>query len=305
MMEKIYNEYARIIREISNMEVLPLVSSKTIIPTKEITHLNTKIYELQKTYLNVLNSYHIKLDDIKLIQAMLSNQCNFVYFMKNSQTGLIKIGKTIKLNQRIKQIQIVATQIGIAKHQLSYMAIIYCPRLDVVSADYLETYFHSVFAQKRKIGEWFNIQESDVIDLIYGYFDFPYIVKDENNNKIHIATAFYSDSIKQLSIDNHTPYDYIVSHNNIYDDTIENLKLLYYINIIAELINNDVIQSFEDFNKFVGKTVFIPILQSLYNYQNEDISTNLSSFSKKTPTSLGGGGCHIISKCYKLVSPVA
>ena len=275
MMEKIYNEYARIIREISNMETSSLVLSNTIIPTKEITHLNSKICELQKMYLNVLNSYYIKLDDIKLIQAMLSNQYNFVYFIKNNQTGLIKIGKTINLNQRIKQIQSTATQIGIAKHQLSYVAAIYCPRLDIVSADYLETYLHSLFAQKRKIGEQFNIQENDVIDFIYGYFDFPYIVKDENNNKIHIATAFNSDSIKQLNIDNNTTYDYSAPYNNIYVDTIENLKLLYYINIIAELINSDVIQSFRDVNKFIDKTFFAPILRSLYNYKNKDISTNL------------------------------
>lgn len=84
------------------------------------------------------------------IPANMRKKAGFVYFVRNKQLGLIKIGMTINPNKRIKDIR------NMSGCDVETLLLIPC-------VDYkdLEIDLHRAFASDRhEFGEWFNPSEA-------------------------------------------------------------------------------------------------------------------------------------------------
>lgn len=106
------------------------------------------------------------MNDVAFLEAMESyyrshaQKNTFIYFIKNNKTGLVKIGYTKDIKERLKQINTSLKSIG-KECELKVLAII-----PVVSYFAKEAEFHAHldFNRYRKYGEWFDITESDVLE---------------------------------------------------------------------------------------------------------------------------------------------
>lgn len=230
---------------------------------------NIKIKPLQ----NGLDfSFNYTLDYIYKCMLM-DKKCSssIIYFIRNEYNGLLKIGKTNNLQRRIKEIENCFNFLGLDTSKLVVEAISYCPY--GMNNGKVETYYHNLFKEKRKNGEWFDISYEELVDSLYVDYiingvivtvedenDFPNGVKKltlaENNYetlKENISNALKEDISKQLGIfdmfyclkknDNITYseelFNYIMSLDSSSDTNLDNK--------IKQDIEN--ILSFIDFNK--------------------------------------------------------
>ena len=81
----------------------------------------------------------------------------YVYFIKNEDNGLIKIGKTNNLNKRLKQIKRQFTHLGLMAPELTLIEY-----METEDSTKLEKIAHEKFKQYRAIGEWFSINELQI-----------------------------------------------------------------------------------------------------------------------------------------------
>ena len=84
---------------------------------------------------------------------------SYIYFLKDINRGIIKIGKTSHLYFRISQIRSNMINAGISAEGLKLIGIYPTISQDV---DLVEKEFHFKFKDKRTVGEWFKINESDI-----------------------------------------------------------------------------------------------------------------------------------------------
>ena len=84
---------------------------------------------------------------------------SYIYFLKDINRGIIKIGKTSHLYFRISQIRSSMITAGISAEGLKLIGIYPTISQDV---DLVEKEFHFKFKDKRTVGEWFEINESDI-----------------------------------------------------------------------------------------------------------------------------------------------
>lgn len=84
---------------------------------------------------------------------------SYIYFLKDVRRGVIKIGKTSHLYFRISQIRSSMINAGISTEGLKLIGIYPTISQDV---DLVEKEFHFRFKDKRTVGEWFKINESDI-----------------------------------------------------------------------------------------------------------------------------------------------
>ena len=84
---------------------------------------------------------------------------SYIYFLKDINRGIIKIGKTSHLYFRISQIRSNMINAGISAEGLKLIGIYPTISQDV---DLVEKEFHFRFKDKRTVGEWFKINESDI-----------------------------------------------------------------------------------------------------------------------------------------------
>ncbi len=94
----------------------------------------------------------------------------YIYLIK-SESGLTKIGMSNNPKRRLRQIKLS----GYDAHIVSLFMPE--PQIDL-SANYLEKILHKFFKEKRKFGEWFNLDENDIfyineaLEDILTYTDF-------------------------------------------------------------------------------------------------------------------------------------
>lgn len=145
----LYNELKRIMesgmnKEEALYEVFTLLNKETCRVVREIVDSD------KYGYIRSLNYQ-------KICESKITNS---VYFIKNNCTGKIKIGKTKNLYKRLKQFRGCAAQLGEEPHELNCIAVIYAP----YEKDYsrIEKEIHRDFRERRGIGEWFDIKESEV-----------------------------------------------------------------------------------------------------------------------------------------------
>ena len=84
---------------------------------------------------------------------------SYIYFLKDINRGIIKIGKTSHLYFRISQIRSSMITAGINVEGLRLIGIYPTISQDI---DLVEKEFHFRFKDKRVLGEWFKINEADI-----------------------------------------------------------------------------------------------------------------------------------------------
>ena len=84
---------------------------------------------------------------------------SYIYFLKDINRGIIKIGKTSNLYYRISQIRSNMITSGVDVGGLKLVGIYPTTYQDI---DLVEKEFHLSFKDKRFMGEWFKIDETDI-----------------------------------------------------------------------------------------------------------------------------------------------
>ena len=136
-----------------------------------VDELNTKIDEMKKTIYdleikernakNKLNKY-IENNKVNMLEKITSS----VYLCKNFANSLIKIGFTT--NEPQKRERTLQSE----EPQLEFIRVFKGTLKD-------EQYLHNLYDKKRKRGEWFKLDDSDIKE-IYNYFNDKYVTYRKN-----------------------------------------------------------------------------------------------------------------------------
>ena len=219
-----------------------------IISSKDFENTVDKIIENKMSYYNWLKnnikpkqllncedidfSFNYALDYVYRCMLMDSeHKTSVVYFIRNKYNGLLKIGKTNDLQRRINEIESCFNFLGLDTNELVVEAISYCPY--GMNNGKVETYYHNLFKEKRKIGEWFDVSYDELLDSLFvnyiingvlvtveDTYDFPNGVKKlklaENDYKLlkkEVTNELKEKVSKQLGILN-TDISNIFNRNN-------------------------------------------------------------------------------------------
>ena len=221
-----------------------------IISSKDFENTVDKIIENKVSYYNWLKnnikpkqllncedidfSFNYALDYVYRCMLMDSeHKTSVVYFIRNKYNGLLKIGKTNDLQRRINEIESCFNFLGLDTNELAVEAISYCPY--GMNNDKVETYYHNLFKEKRKIGEWFDVSYDELLNSLFvdyiingvlvtveDTYDFPNGVKKlklaENDYKLlkkEVTNELKEKVSKQLGILNTDIYNIFNRNNNI------------------------------------------------------------------------------------------
>lgn len=105
-----------------------------------------------------------KNNDASKLKALYINKSNielksYIYFLKDINRGIIKIGKTSNLYYRINQIRSSMIMAGVDVEGLKLVGIYPTIYEDI---DLVEREFHFKFKDKRCVGEWFKINDNEI-----------------------------------------------------------------------------------------------------------------------------------------------
>nr|WP_300889068.1 GIY-YIG nuclease family protein [uncultured Acetatifactor sp.] len=143
-----------------NIEKIKLNQPELYDLIQEFTEEKRKQYNLFKNIMDFVDKdlfYRMYLED-------KNNHTEYVYFIKNDTTGLIKIGMTTNPHDRLSSISsTLKTATGI-EHNLRFIGIIYMT--SSCMKDY-ESALHKKYEQYRKYGEWFDISEKEIINTYF------------------------------------------------------------------------------------------------------------------------------------------
>lgn len=117
--------------------------------------LNCEINDIYDCNENESNS---KLKSLYILENKIEFK-SYIYFLKDTNRGLIKIGKTNGLSYRISQIRGCMVTAGIDANELKLVGIYPVIQQD---ADLVEREFYIKFKDYRCFGEWFKIDETDI-----------------------------------------------------------------------------------------------------------------------------------------------
>ena len=219
-----------------------------IISSKDFENTVNKIIENKMSYYNWLknnikpkqllgcedidSSFNYALDYVYRCMLMDNeHKASIVYFIRNKYNGLLKIGKTNDLQRRINEIENCFNFLGLDTNELVVEAISYCPY--GMNNGKVETYYHNLFKEKRKIGEWFDVSYDELLNSLFvdyiingvlvtveDTYDFPNGVKKlklaENDYKLlkkEVTNELREKVSKQLGILN-TDISNIFNRNN-------------------------------------------------------------------------------------------
>ena len=221
-----------------------------IISSEDFENAVDKIIENKMSYYNWLKnnikpkqllncedidfSFNYALDYVYRCMLMDNeHKTSVVYFIRNKYNGLLKIGKTNDLQRRINEIESCFNFLGLDTNELVVEAISYCPY--GMNNGKVETYYHNLFKEKRKIGEWFDVSYDELLDSLFvnyiingvlvtveDTYDFPNGVKKlklaENDYKLlkkEVTNELKEKVSKQLGILNTDIYNIFNRNNNI------------------------------------------------------------------------------------------
>ena len=221
-----------------------------IISSEDFENTVDKIIENKMSYYNWLKnnikpkqllncedidfSFNYALDYVYRCMLMDSeHKSSIVYFIRNKYNGLLKIGKTNNLQRRINEIENCFNFLGLDTNELVVEAISYCPY--GMNNGKVETYYHNLFKEKRKIGEWFDVSYDELLNSLFidyiingvlvtveDTYDFPNGVKKlklaENDYKLlkkEVTNELKEKVSKQLGILNTDIYNIFNRNNNI------------------------------------------------------------------------------------------
>lgn len=207
--------------------------------------IKESISEKKKQY-DLLKKLLLKSDKdefYRLYLEMSKTLSEYIYFIKNDTTGLIKIGMTKNPHDRISAINtLLRTAIG-TESKLRYIGIIYMTSSKM--KDY-EKSLHDKYSLFRKHGEWFEIAEEEIINY---YFCNSYSVNGvrfniEDDSRI-LSSKYISENIPDEFWQTLIIHEIMKKCNYPYQPfDIENecVKMLSYFKIsdIADLITQDM-----------------------------------------------------------------
>jgi hypothetical protein len=147
-----------------------VVAINNVIIQKTMETLMTKLNNLEKQVNSqqriirslISENICIKYDDEYDINlgSMISHRSQWVYFIKEGDNNRVKIGYATTLKSRISSLQTGNSD------TLEIIAFIQTKDMVV-----LETLFHDKLKKYRGIGEWFDLSEEQIIELLCNYRD--------------------------------------------------------------------------------------------------------------------------------------
>ena len=188
------------------------------------------------------------------------HKTSVVYFIRNKYNGLLKIGKTNDLQRRINEIESCFNFLGLDTNELAVEAISYCPY--GMNNDKVETYYHNLFKEKRKIGEWFDVSYDELLDSLFvNYIINGVLVTVED-------TYYFPNGVKKLKL---AENDYKLLKKEVTNELKEKVSKQLGI------LNTDIYNIFNRNNN-------ITYSEDLFNYimsLNSSSDTNLDNKIKK------------------------
>ena len=135
---------------------------------------------MQKKHLNKIYNQH-ELYNIRRAMWLDKNKtCYIVYFLRNEYSGLLKIGVTKDIVQRIKQLKSNFTTLGLKQDKLFIEHLCIIPPF--INHFSVEKYYHNLFSDYKSIGEWFDIDQEILRNVlcIDGVIDnITYTIEDD------------------------------------------------------------------------------------------------------------------------------
>ena len=201
-----------------------------------------------------------------------------VYFIKNNNNGLIKIGKSNNIKNRFKRIKDTFKFLGLDNGEIYLVDSIFCKNYSELESD-----LHNMFKEFRKAGEWFSISElmvKDCIDRIdlnkYNVQKKIIIKKPIKNIKINndvkiLSNKTEADEICAFMDGCIGSYDYCLSEclntiRKIIDNDCEFIKLYDYI------CDNINIYSDKKIDSYNRPKIFCKVFDNVLNiYKNMNI----------------------------------
>lgn len=126
-----------------------------------------EIKEVLQGFIDDMNNLHpFQSASIKMM-SLMQNEPNygFVYFLKNDDTGLTKIGFTKDLPARMKAITNQFKNLIGTEPNLRLIAVQFTHEKVM---KLVEKEFHSNYKNSRKFGEWFDISEEGIVNEVLG-----------------------------------------------------------------------------------------------------------------------------------------
>ena len=206
-------------------------------------------------------SFSYALDYVYRCMLMDSeHKTSVVYFIRNKYNGLLKIGKTNSLQRRINEIENCFNFLGLDTNELAVEAISYCPY--GMNNGKVETYYHNLFKEKRKIGEWFDVSYDELLDSLFvNYIINGVLVTVED-------TYYFPNGVKKLKL---AENDYKLLKKEVTNELKEKVSKQLGI------LNTDIYNIFNRNNN-------ITYSEDLFNYimsLNSSNDTNLDNKIKK------------------------
>ena len=248
-----------------------------IISSKDFENTVDKIIENKMSYYNWLKnnikpkqllncedidfSFNYALDYVYRCMLMDSeHKTSVVYFIRNKYNGLLKIGKTNDLQRRINEIENCFNFLGLDTNELAVEAISYCPY--GMNNGKVETYYHNLFKEKRKIGEWFDVSYDELLNSLF----VDYII---NGVLVTVEDTYYfPNGVKKLKL---AENDYKLLKKEVTNELKEKVSKQLGI------LNTDIYNIFNRNNN-------ITYSEDLFNYimsLNSSNDTNLDNKIKK------------------------
>ena len=188
------------------------------------------------------------------------NKTYVVYFIRNKYNGLLKIGKTNDLQRRINEIESCFNFLGLDTNELVVEAMSYCPY--GMNNGKVETYYHNLFKEKRKIGEWFDVSYDELLNSLF----VDYII---NGVLVTVEDTYYfPNGVKKLKL---AENDYKLLKKEVTNELKEKVSKQLGI------LNTDISNIFNRNNN-------ITYSEDLFNYimsLNSSNDTNLDNKIKK------------------------
>ena len=248
-----------------------------IISSEDFENAVDKIIENKMSYYNWLKnnikpkqllncedidfSFNYALDYVYRCMLMDSeHKTSIVYFIRNKYNGLLKIGKTNDLQRRINEIESCFNFLGLDTNELAVEAISYCPY--GMNNGKVETYYHNLFKEKRKIGEWFDVSYDELLNSLF----VDYII---NGVLVTVEDTYYfPNGVKKLKL---AENDYKLLKKEVTNELKEKVSKQLGI------LNTDISNIFNRNNN-------ITYSEDLFNYimsLNSSSDTNLDNKIKK------------------------
>ena len=216
--ERVLNKMIKDLDSLKQLDSNILLSKDSL---DDYSNRNDEMIDYYKEFFR--NISKSDLNSINAIQKMYSNPTfGFIYFLRNASTGLIKIGYTTKLEKRIKSITSGFVSNGLASPKLELVALLFSHKENLHR---LEKYWHNKFKKNRTNGEWFNIDETCLLEE-FSLFEGVVVEDDNHDIAIFIENGYVNidDTIFNYTFSPHEIHKFhdIKKPYNIFEDIRKN-----------------------------------------------------------------------------------